>query len=636
VNYLNGQSDDRWQHLPAGKYEKGKLASAVFAYVGEVERDQSYLFERFMRLAALYDPYFARTYGMGHGDSPGLRVEENVIASNVDTVVAAIAPSQVRPRFLTDDGDFEDKRQAARLSWYAEGIGKLLNMAPSCVEAFKDAALKGTGLVKVWPDFAAGKIRAETTLVDNIIVDEKACRKGSPRQLHERRFVDRAELIAEYPTEAEAIERAQQSLGEGSGAWDIWAGYRSLERHEVVVIESWQLPRGKKLGRHTICVDGCELLDEEWRHEHFPFAVFRWTTRAIGWYGIGGAERIAGHQRRLNKMHWQVDRQLDQHAMPSTYVHQADAALAVKSRNEFGTIGVYKVAIPKTVIPQAVSGETYQRLERVKEGSYEEFGVSRMAATAHKPAGIDSGVALREYRDQTTQRFSMQELGFEQLNLDVFWLAIAAAKELAAAGIEPPVVIKKLARGRKKIRWADVDITEARVQLYAAATLNRTPSGRQQTVLEFAQAGVFSLDEARRLLGSFDSLDLDSTLSVYQAAIDSIEMTIEEILEGGSVVPEPYENLELGIRIMQSAYLRARVDGAGDDILDNMRTWIDLAADMLAPPEPPPVDPMMDPAMAGAPPMDPAAAALPMPGEMPTATPASQLAVNMIPGAEAL
>jgi hypothetical protein len=34
--------------------------------------------------------------------------------------------------------------------------------------------------------------------------------------------------------------------------------------------------------------------------------------------------------------------------------------------------------------------------------------------------------------------------------------------------------------------------------------------------------------------------------------------------------------------------------------------------------------------------MDPAAAALPMPGEMPTATPASQLAVNMIPGAEAL
>ncbi len=41
-----------------------------------------------------------------------------------------------------------------------------------------------------------------------------------------------------------------------------------------------------------------------------------------------------------------------------------------------------------------------------------------MTAQAAKPGGLDSGVALREYRDQTTQRFAIQEKAFETLKLD--------------------------------------------------------------------------------------------------------------------------------------------------------------------------------------------------------------------------
>lgn len=617
--------EKRWQDMP-DDYEPGKLAERVFSYVGEVEHTQSYLFERFFRLACLYDPYFARLYGWGYGgEQSGLRVTENVVASNVDTVVAVVAAAKVRPRFLTDDADFSTKRLAARLSWYAEGLGKHIDAHKHAVEAFKNAALKGTGLVKVWPDFKTGEIRAEQVLVDDIVVDEAACRSGRPRQMHQRIFVDRDALCAAYPEYEDKIREAQRR-DDGIGTWDMWADYRSIDRAQVVVIESWHLPYGKpgrdhyRPGRHTICIDGCELLDEEWSRDHFPFAVMRWTSRAVGWYGIGGAERIAGHQRRLNKMHWQVDRQLDQHAMPTTYVHHADAALTVKSRNEFGTIGVYKVNEPKTVIPPSVSGETYNRLERIKAGSYEEFGVSQLAASARKPAGIDSGVGLREYRDQTTQRFSQQEMAFEQLVLDVHWLAVCAAKELAADGHEPPTIIKRLARSRKKIDWSDVDPGEARIRLSAAATLSRTPAGRQQAVMEYAQAGIFSLDEARRFLGPFDSLDLSSTLSVYQAAMDSIESTIEEILDGGSVVPEPYENLDLGTRMMQSAYLRARIDGAPEGVLDEMRMWIDLAADIQAGPP-------------SAPAGTEAAGAAPM---APSGPGVSQLGVNMIPGAQAL
>lgn len=590
---------ERWQNIRS--YEKGQLASNIFSYVSEVERTQSVLFERFFRLSSLYDPYFAALYGVGnyggYGGGGGwfgsgdLRVTENVIASNVDTVVSIIAPSKVRPRFLTDDGDWTTKRQAARLSWYAEGLGKQIGIHDECVLAFKDAALKGTGIVKVWVDWYEQQIKAKRILVDDIIVDEAETRTGGrPRQMHFREFANRDELKAAYPECADEIEQAQRS---DTGYWELWADYRTIEREQVVAIESWYLPIGKKgskgyrPGRHVISVDRCELVDEEWPYDYFPFAVMKWTDRAVGWYGIGGAERISGHQRRLNKMHWQVDRRLDLGAMPTTYVHQADAKLAVLTRNEFGTIGVYKERPPETVIAPAVSGETYQRLERIKEGSFEEFGVSRLAATARKPAGIESGVALREYRDQTTQRFALQEIRFENLVLDCMWLSVAWAKAMAEHGVQPPTVIKKLARGRKKINWPDVDTGEARVQLYAAATLGRTPAGRTQTAVDWAAANIISKDEARKLMGPFDSLDLEATISLYQAAMDDIDRVVESILEGDQLVPEPFQNLELGVRRMEQAYLIAKGDEAPEEVLDSMRMWMDTAAMILNPPAPP-------------------------------------------------
>jgi hypothetical protein len=51
-----------------------------------------------------------------------------------------------------------------------------------------------------------------------------------------------------------------------------------------------------------------------------------------GWFGISAAERIAGHQRVINKGNWQIDRLIDQYAVPTTYVDMANASIAVKRR----------------------------------------------------------------------------------------------------------------------------------------------------------------------------------------------------------------------------------------------------------------------------------------------------------------
>lgn len=565
---------------PWWEADKDAVHDSVLRYVWDIDRRQSAMFERFVRLEALYDPNSVAA-GSATAFNDQSQIVDNHIASTVDTVTAVVAASEIRPRFMTDDGDWSTQQRAKSLGWYMEALGKQTKLLRKSVSAFKEAAKKGTGILKVYAD-AFGRPTADHVLVEDIVVDEAEMRSGgSPRQLHQRRCnVDRTALKAQFPQYTKQIDAAQ--TGQTGRQFRSWAG-RPISAYEVVVIESWRLPIGCEddagyvPGRHVIVIDGCTLLDEDWHKPWFPFAVMNWSSRPTSWYGIGLAERIAGHQRASNKRNWQIDRQLDQHAVPTTYVRPADAGIAVRTTSRLGTIAVVKADIPQTVIPQAVSAETYGHLDRLAAGAYENSGVSRMAAQSYKPAGLDSGVALREYRDQTTQRFATQEKDFERMVLDAFMLLVDVCKDL---GSDAPDLWRAGKYGYK-LKWSKVDVGTASIQIAAASTLSRTPAGRIQTVLEWAQAGLISQDETRRLL---NHPDLERTVSLYTAAIEDIEGMIEEIEESEGkaiVVPEPYQNLDMLVKRMTMAYLRDKRFDAPEEVLEAFRDVIVQAQQML-------------------------------------------------------
>ena len=73
--------------------------------------------------------------------------------------------------------------------------------------------------------------------------------------------------------------------------------------------------------------------------------------------------------------------------------------------------------------------------------------------------------------------------------------------------------------------------------------------------------------------------------SLEGAAYEDIEMQISNMLvRGESQEPMPYQNLELGLRMMTSAYLRGRQQGAPEDRLQLVLDWIDLAGDLMPDP----------------------------------------------------
>jgi hypothetical protein len=497
----------------------------------------------------------------------------------------------------------------------------LLGVSPKCRSAFKESTKKGNGLVRVEEVFEEPRVRH--VMVENVVVDQDETRDSRPPlQFHEWVSVDADELIARFPSKEADIERARASR---SSTWRTNRRVRPSVTNEVTYLESFRLPVGKKglkgyrPGRHTITVDGADIFEEKWEKDHFPYACIVYTERTTSWYGIGGAERIAGIQRALNKRNWQIERALEYGALPTTYVRPADANLTVKT-SRVGAVAVVKGDYPHTVTPQAVSAETYQSRLALRDSASEEFGQSRLATHAAKPAGLDSGVALREYRDQSSQRFALQEKAFEQLVLDVVTLVIEVCKDL---GEKAPEMMRHSRFGSKRIKWSDVDMKDVKIQIKPASNLNRTPAGRKQLVIEFAQAGIISQDEARRLMGE---PDLESSLSLYTAAIESVEHCLDEIAEGRIVVPEPYMNAKATVWRSQQEYLKWVNDGAPEEILEALRQFVVTAAYIVDQQEQPANQNTAPGAMPGAAP--------PLPGAPPDAIPGGMAApVGAVPQA---
>ena len=198
--------------------------------------------------------------------------------------------------------------------------------------------------------------------------------------------------------------------------------------------------------------------------------------------------------------------------------------------------------------------------------------MSRMASQGTKPAGLDSGVALREFKDQTTQRFATQEKAYERFVMSVIRLMIGCCKRL---GKKAPVVDRHTRFGTKSITWKKVDMGDVKVQMTPAATLARSSAGRTQLAMELAQAGIIDTDGAARLL---ELPDTDAELSLHNAAIEAIEEMFYGIAEGEVVMPEPFDHLALLILRAEKRYLTwrgsKRHPRAPESVLEGMRQLI--------------------------------------------------------------
>jgi hypothetical protein len=575
-------SEERWWEVK--KSEGDKVAAHVFAIVNRIRENQNERRLDWLRYARLYanKDIDATLSGLPRV-AIDRRLSFNVTKGNVNTACAKISKAKPRPLFLTTGGVYSQKKRAKKLTQYMDGVFTDCKVYRHTKKAFRDAAIFGTGLVKAFTE--NGKVKVERVFPDEVVVDDIDGREGEPQELHHVIAVPKRVLEHAFKITGDKLK----ALSMAKTASELYKANDARINERVVVIESWKLPsaEGADDGRHTISVSNETILDEKWVHKFFPFAVMRWEEALLGFWGEGIASQLVGIQLEINNVLQRIKESLETVAIPRVFVEDTAGVSISNLTDEIGGIVKYRGAKPEFSTPRGLGQESYDFLEYLYNKSFQETGISQLSAQSKKPAGLDSGVALREFQDIETERFVLVGEAWQDLHLDLAYILIALQRDLEESGEKQKVKVK--GKGFiETINWKDVDMEDDKFIMSAFPTnfLPRTPEGQLQFTQELVQSGFCTQEEAMSLL---NFPDLERFFNLRTAAMDDIEKMLEDMLEHGKYQPpEPYTDLKLALRMSQSALLRAKADGVSEDNLELVRRFMEDVQNIIVIGTPPP------------------------------------------------
>lgn len=569
------------------------VARTIFDLVRTINNESSDREQRNIRSARLYgNREFAglNPFAQAKSLTPSLpegRVKINIVSSMCDTAAAKISKMRPKVTFLTSGGDWTMQQNTKKLSTFMNGLFYKNKIYQWHQTGFRDCTVFDIGALK---HFRQGnQIVTERVLATELIVEPSDAMYGSPRSLYQYKYVHKSVLTAEFPDKKAIIDMSVGTLEDAEYG-------RDPENEFVVVIEAWHLPSGKDAtdGRHTICTSHGTIADDrEYSKSYFPFTFFRWSEPLTGFYGQSLAERLTGNQLEINKMLRIIQKSFHLGSAFKVFLEHGSKISKEHINNDVGSIVYYTGTKPDYHVPQTVHPEYFRHLEFLITSSYEEAGISQMSASSRKPAGIESGKALREFNDIETERFAITSQSYENSFLQTATIYSDLLEDMYNEGVDYEVV----AESKKfvdRIKWSETKVkgNEIIMQMFPTSSLPSSPAGRMQWVQELVNSGFVPQEFATKLL---DFPDIESYTSLSNAPLDDILATIEDIVNSGKYSPpEPYQDLKTGIPLFQSAYLYAKRCQVPEARLDLLRRWM-TAADAMQKAAMPPAQPAAAP-----------------------------------------
>ena len=594
--------------------------------------------------ACLYDDEALATAIGAVGEFTPQTMATNIVRRQVDTFVAKISKNRPVPMGLTTAGNYSQQRRAKGISTFFAGILDEVKFWPTRTLRLRDAGVLGSGV-------ALNYRRGRKLFHDRLFKTEvRVCpidaEKGNPRTLYIGRRVDKLVLAEQFPGFEKEILEAESDDGEGNYA-HTW---EEDTRHLALVIECWHLPSGEDAedGAHAITISNATLACGEYKNDTFPLSKYDFQLPMSGYWGSGIAGMLEGVQYEVNAMGLKLQER--EYLMGSYWMRSANDPISFETLdNGSGTEVIYEKQPPTHVAPAAAHPQTFEWWRELRTQLPGEItGISGLSSRAEKPAGLDSGKAIRTYHDIDAENLTPQGRADEDDVIATCWQMFNLAEEIyAETGKErekpagkrdekkaAPYIVQTENRKHGRSILEEIDYAKVRLdrkafklRTFPTNFLRGTPEEQMQSVNEMIEAGFLTQDEATMLL---DFPDLQRVLNLKNAARKVIEKILGKICEAETAeqaekayqYPEPAMNLELCKALGLMTYLDEKCEGADEFILKKLMQFsLDAAAEIEkasqpAPgvngpeePLPPgeiPVDPMMDPG--ALPPVDPAMA----------------------------
>lgn len=482
------------------------------------------------------------------GDRPTM----NVIQSCVDTLTSRVTQSRPRPVFLTDNGDYKERNLAKKLNGFIMGEFYQTKAYEIGEQVLRDAEVLGTGCFKIFEKDK--KACLQRKLVTDLLVDPNDALLGSPRQMFELLLIDRDVLSEYFPKYRSDIAKAEQAYP------DTGADSEKTIADQVIVAECWHLPSSEEAGdgRHVIvCTEGViyDSNDEEegFTKKTFPFVFLHYSPSIAGFWGQGIPEQLMGTQVEINKLLFQISKSINLVGVPRIFVEDGSKVMKTAFNNEVGSIITYRGTPPVYSVAPCVPGEMYEQLQRLINYAYQQSGVSALSASAQKPAGLNSGEAIRNFDDLQSDRFASLVRRFDNMYVDLAYQVIDLAKDICKREGKYETVYPNK-NGTKQIDLPKMDMLNDPfvIQCFDSSSLPRDPAGRLQKVTEMMQAGILDIPEGRRLL---DFPDLEQVERLANASEERILQILDDIVESGKYTPpDPFMDLALATKLVTQYY----------------------------------------------------------------------------------
>ncbi len=322
----------------------------------------------------------------------------------------------------------------------------------------------------------------------------------------------------------------------------------------------------------------------------FPFVKLGYNPNIVGWFSQGLCEILMPTQMEIYKLLIIMSQAIELMGVPRILVEEMSKILETSFNNNIGTILKYRNTPPQFVNATANNSELYEWVKWLIQNAYQMSGISAMSAQSAKPAGLNSGEAIRSFDDLQTDRFAAFSRRYQDMYTDLSYLMIDCAKDIAEeTGSYTTVYPNKDGTREIDLKQAGLLKDTYVIQCFEESSLPRDPAGRQARLSEMLAAGEISMQEFRRL-SSFP--DLAQSDQLANALEERILKTLDDIVEKGMkgyAPPDPFildpSDLATTLTVNYiNKYSVTDIEGEKLELLHDYFTQVQVLKQKAAPP----------------------------------------------------
>ena len=254
---------------------------------------------------------------------------------------------------------------------------------------------------------------------------------------------------------------------------------------------------------------------------------------------------------------------------PFVLVERGSKVVKSHLNNRIGHIVEYTGMKPDIVVPEPLSQSILEHGDRVKQSMFQGNGVSELAVSSIKPAGLNSGRALRAYADMSDDSIHDVLLRREQQIMDLAECILDAMEDCDGYRPDPYMSDDGLV---KLDDVPDIRRDAVKIKVLPSSSLSVDLAGKLEDIADLQALGIVTdPNQMRELLSMPDTKAADN---VALAPLRRFRKAVyEQILrDGEDLQPEPFWDFEVLLKVAIPALAQAELSNAKNQ--DKLRAFI--------------------------------------------------------------